>query len=182
MIRHIIVEGMDGTGKTTLLDTLLARLPDMKPHAKAARSVEGPHLPTLDHWVVEDTKTLAEAPMSIYDRHPLVSEPIYGPVIRGGVPGLFQQSWWVGAMTAEVAHHALLIYCNPPLPQVQTNLRRDPDNQMKGVIERAPDLYYRYAAATNRWPGVQMRYDYTRNKVSTLLNMIRLIIPQEVKP
>lgn len=179
-IRHIILEGMDGTGKTTLLDTLLARLPQMKPHNRSSWVSAGPK-PDLDQWTLEDTKTIGTHPMSIYDRHPLVSEPIYGPIIRGGVPGLFNQDWWVNAMTAEVAHHALLIYCNPPLTVVQQNLRQSEDNQMKGVVEKAPDLYYRYAVVSNRWPGVQLRYDYTRNKLATLLNMIRLVIPQEVQ-
>lgn len=181
MIRHIIVEGMDGTGKSTLVNQLLTGLPEFRAHTKAARSIEGPDLATLDKWVVEDTNTLDKQSPSIFDRHPLVSETVYGPIVRDGLPGLFNMPWWVDTMRARVALRCLLIICKPPVAVVGDNLNRDPEGQMPGVMEKAMPLYHEYLRVADQWPGAQIRYNYTKHKVETLRQAIRSIIPGGTK-
>lgn len=171
MLRHIIVEGPDGSGKTTLIDKLSSAL-RMPLHKRASDSIKGPELSTLDVWVNTDVNLMHRAAPSIYDRHPLVSEPIYGPVCRGKVPGMFNQDWWVKTMTTRTAHYALLVMCLPPLDVCQEGMSSGP--QMAGVEANYVNLYHSYQRAV--WPGVQVRYDRTRSDIMSILPAIRKVI------
>src|SRR5690554_3611457 len=84
----IIVEGMDGTGKTTLVQQL-AHLLEVKP-----RKYVGSLGPSDDYRLVLVNRTISEITeleiasaegrsiKRLYDRFPLISEAIYGPVLR----------------------------------------------------------------------------------------------------
>lgn len=170
MLRHIVVEGPDGAGKTTLIDKIVKGFGYVQ-HPRASRSVEGP-VADLDQWVVNDLNGLGKFPPSIFDRHPLISEPIYGPICRGKVPGNFNQTWWVNTMRARLACHALVILCLPPFDIVKDQATKAA--QMPGVLDNLPRIYDAYQRMT--WVGVQMRYDRTRVDWMSMAPVLRQVV------
>lgn len=172
-IRHIIVEGCDGTGKTNMVNRIAAwrrpkllrtdpprPFPHFAIHERASTSIGGP-VPDLVSWVRKDIATMADQPPSVYDRHPIISEPIYGPICRNGVPGSFNDGVWVSTSRSMIAQHCAVIWCIPPWDVVWRNISATMNNQMPGVAINARRIYDTYVEASRRWPGVAMRWDYS---------------------
>lgn len=168
--RHVIIEGPDGAGKTTLLGTVQSH--GFAPHPRASHSVKGPQT-NLANWVMDDLCTLAEQPPQVYDRHPVISEPIYGPICRGTVPDMFGKPDWLGTMRGWLSNHAVLVLCIPPLPHVRRNVGRA--DQMRGVVEHIEEIWWAYNDVVNAWPGKVVFYDYTSDLVSTTIEQIKEI-------
>lgn len=170
-MRHIIVEGPDGAGKTTLITRILNEFPRFVAHERAVES-DGSRVPHLDRWVTEDAGRMPTAPMSVYDRHAIISEPIYGLACRGGkFEGMFRQPWWINATRARVSLDAVLIMCLPPLSYVRQNVNDPTTEQMAGVVANIDAVWHGYHSLP--WPGVMMRYDYTSTITSTTIQVIR---------
>lgn len=152
MYGNVILEGPDGGGKTSLLPEFINK--GMTQHPRASHSTDGP-VPNLDDWVVEHSGSKIGY---VYDRHPLVSEPIYGPICRGKVPGRFNDPRWVEDETRRLAADHVLILCLPPRHVARDNAGEA--GQMRGVLGNYDIIYERYLSVW--WPGVIIRYDYTR--------------------
>lgn len=166
-MRHIIVEGMDGTGKTKLVGQLAAAL-EMPIHPKAVPSTGGPPA-DLDDWVEKSVSLTA----GIFDRHAAISEPIYGPVIRGTMPGRFNDRQWLFRMRRDLAQRSIVVWCQPPWSVVYHNIMHGPV-QMDGVLRYGYVLYTAYVTARQRWRnGPAYVYDYTRTDLETLTSRLR---------
>jgi hypothetical protein len=166
--RHIIVEGVDGSGKDTLIGQLMdplqwrGRSNRFVLHERASTSLGGP-VDNLGEWVARDATRMAEIPPSIYNRHPLISEPIYR-TIRPNKPMVppFDNAAWVSAYRRIVAREAVLVICQPPLQTVLDTIKRQGrDAHMPGVYENAGQLWTMYSALV--WSGTAFRYDYTKS-------------------
>lgn len=159
----IIVEGPDGSGKSTLIKRL----------------VDHWHLPVADRVVGKDTKaTLDVAAWTednvlrgwqpiIFDRHRLISEPIYGPLLRGmdQDPHFLLPVWVSVQLQRFYESQPLIIFCLPPLEQVYHNVRHDGSNDNSAVADKIVPIYSAYVAraaleATLR-PRATTVYDYT---------------------
>lgn len=154
----IIVEGPDGAGKTTLIDTLKAAT-GLNVHSRASDSVGGP-VENIYDWAQTDVDTWASQPMAIYDRHPLISELIYGPVARNFI----DQAFFSEAATRtfhKFYKKSLIILCLPPFDVLSKNVHREA--QMPGVLENLPELYEEYTMLLRTIPldGNVVVYDYT---------------------
>lgn len=126
----IIVEGMDNSGKSTLCNQLSYSF--KLPVIHSPGPVDNPF-----PWVIEQLSR--ENPI-IYDRFPLISEKVYGPILRnkdlfGGTEGaqLIYQLW---------KKYPLIIYCRPPTDEILSF--KDGRAQMEGVIEKARLLLIAY--------------------------------------
>jgi len=147
----IIVEGMDNTGKTTLIKNLVS---EFKLDVRGSPS----HLvgtPQLMLWVEDEIEIKYDKP-PIYDRWPLISEEVYGPMLRGSSDAEGRFIGWAARMCA------LIIYCKPPIEKI---LNFGTRAQMEGVITHGKLLVKEYDKVMKRYAqqgwGVVM-YDYTR--------------------
>lgn len=151
----IIVEGPDGAGKTNLIRRLEKSL-GLKPEPRVV-SKDTEMMGDLMAWVEAD---LASWPRpALYDRHRLISEPIYGPVLRQNMqPGFDDQHWLQEMMLRFNAARPLVIYCLPPLAVVMANVRSGTDNVV--VADQIEKIYWLYFMAAAR-DTHSMVWDYT---------------------
>jgi len=154
----IVVEGMDGSGKSGLVKRLSGEL-KVPIHARACKSTDGP-VDKLYEWVVEDVTSLRWQPFSVYDRHPLISEYIYGPITRQTVSPQFYTEH-AAKMSELFANSVLIVYCDPGPDEVFKNVLEG--KHMDGVTEHASRLYYAYRTFMHYWPGNRpVVWDYTQ--------------------
>lgn len=167
----IVLEGPDGAGKTTLLRDLRDRYPEVDEAPRFSTSKGGPiDRHNLRRRVDLEFESQIDAAPRLYDRHPVISETIYGPVLRRDMLGGFDDRWLITA-TARLRNTALIVWCLPPLPTVLANLAAE--DQMDGVHESIHTLYWLYHAKAMQWAGNSVIYDYTRtNALSTVLDAI----------
>lgn len=172
-LRHVIVEGPDGAGKTTFIDNLAQRRPELAIHKRASTSLGGP-VADLAQWVVRDVNTMPAQVKSIYDRHPIISEPIYANIrtVNPGLRGVWTTKAFAPQMKMRMSSWALLVVCLPPLAIVTNNIRQS--EQLAGVDENIGTLWHAYSMLS--WPGVQIRYDYTTSSLDRVVNTIGKVL------
>jgi len=175
----IIVEGMDGTGKTTLVQQLAHRL-GVQPE-----KFVGSLGPSDDYRLVLVDRTISEIheleiasrerrPIKrLYDRFPLISEAVYGPVLRGRncFGGLYYP-----LRSRLLALKTVIIYCRPNREVIWANVQQGP--QMSGVLEHFGELldaYDKLFLELTETPGNSYItvYNYTQDDVQSLVNRIR---------
>lgn len=159
----IVVEGPDGAGKTTLIERLSKDLQIAVAPKFVKSDGEGSGTNDLFGEAYKDVVTMLDRPVMIYDRHPLISEYIYGPIVRGIVPPDFltSQAHATLRMMAEQVH---VIWCLPSLQTCMENVIDYSPNapqQMLGVDESIEAIYSMYHTMRMWWPGQGSVYDYT---------------------
>jgi len=156
----IIVEGMDNTGKTTLVRKLTSMLPLKKykspgPDIGEAEQIEWvrDRLEDPDEWV-------------IFDRFPLISEPIYGGHIRGYHNFEDPSKQYLYDMFKD--KNPLIIYCRPPRDKILSF--EDGRIQMDGVKAKGSILLNEYDRMMTDFEGeTGIRvYDYTGDTVDSI--------------
>lgn len=177
----IIVEGPDGGGKSNLVRYLSKHF-DLPVHARASDSINGP-VKNLFQWVIDDVSTQPEQPLSIYDRHPLISEYIYGPICRAKLPDGFT-STSAHAWIRHMAVRSLVVLCRPPNERLIASVA--PERDMPGVTEHIERIAACYDAMRMFWPGRVVTYDFTAKpgeigSMETLLPYCNLHISSEKK-
>ena len=161
----LIVEGPDGSGKTTLIGELREVL--NLPVAPRVVSKNTEAMLDLRDWV--DNNLEEGFQRVIFDRYRLISESIYGPVIRDMQhPGFDDQEWLMSRLVKFYNIHPIIIYCLPPLQTVIDNVTDDEDNQM--VQPRIRSIYNAYVnRATLDFimsPAPTFIFDYTKGLTS----------------
>ena len=137
----LIVEGPDGAGKTTLINELLRLEPDLQLSPRVV-SKEAKATTDLQAWVENDLSSDREG--VVYDRYRLISQPIYGAVLRNEEPGVFGDLEWLITMNQALrAKNPVIVHCLPPIEVVRANVKDDPDNT--AVADRIDQLYIAYA-------------------------------------
>ena len=164
--RHIILEGPDGSGKSTILHTIADWERQLTIHPKFATS-KGPDHHLFDVRTQADLETLADATKTpgIYDRYPIISELIYGPIIRKRLPGWFNDSEWISIAERVLQARTIVVWCLPPFDVVRKNVSDDRD--MPGVTDNLNEIYLQYQNRAEQWQGPKFIYDYTKGNMHT---------------
>jgi len=131
--KRIIVEGVDGSGKTTLVDALIDRIGNMK----LVRNVHGPDQ-DFDTWWKQILLAPPDGQTPIHDRF-FYSELVYGPVIRGTINADLNLVLDIQKL---LANEALLIYARPDIRRLELGAKVN--EQMEGVHERFIQLLELY--------------------------------------
>jgi len=124
----IIIEGMDNSGKTTLAKTLAAHFDWPLVHSPG-------YCPGMIDWT---KKALLEDTIKIYDRFPLISEAVYGPILRNN--NSFNSEKGKALISLFYDRKPLIIYCNPPVKIIERRM----GEQMEGVKKHLGDLIISY--------------------------------------
>jgi len=173
-MKHLIIEGCDGTGKSTLINQLSSTERYVQ-HSRASTSTGGP-VPDLDGWVRNDLDFLEyKDPLLpfIYDRHPLISELIYADLrtVNRGVSGGFAKLPWIIESQRRMAKLSVLVICSPSFFSVQKAIEASgKDAHMPGVYDNLHAIYSRYERFI--WPGRVVRYNWHRDSFTDLLQVV----------
>lgn len=146
----IIVEGMDNSGKTTLCEKL-----ESKSNFPVIHSPGPPQVVGIEAWFSFVRDTLTREVPCIYDRHPIFSEYIYGPLLRG-VNMLSDKDY----LSKLVKKDPLVIYCRPA-DSIIVDFKDT--IQMNGVKEKALMLIKAYDDFMNLFRANGRVYDYDYN-------------------
>jgi hypothetical protein len=179
----IIVEGPDGAGKTSLIAKMRHTL-NLPVHARSAnsdgsaiQSTEDGRGANLSVWAYTDVTTQLDQPMSIYDRHCLISEFVYGPILRASVP-VEMTGPATRLLIQMLAKQSLVVYCRPPNDILVRNCRATHQpipglNEQNNVLRLAAA----YDAWKTNWMGQSVRFDYTNPlDFATVMSACRLHI------
>lgn len=159
----IIVEGPDGAGKTTLVEELSRKL--QLPVAPKVVDHNTNAITDLVRWV--DYNIEQGLTPTLYDRHRLISEPIYGPIMRGRLEPGFDDFHWLKTRQAQFQTlKPLVIWCLPPVDIVLHNVSGDKLNE--AVAEKIQQIYWLYWNEAAKWKSAGPRWDYT---VDSLLGL-----------
>jgi GTPase SAR1 family protein len=123
----IVVEGPDGAGKTTLIEMLVQETNLRVSPRVVSKDAEA--MVDLKLWVEQNV--IQGFQDMIFDRHRLISEPIYGPILRDEFEdGFSNLIWFQKMLNSFYKCNPIIIYCLPPFDVVWKNVESDPDNKV----------------------------------------------------
>ena len=118
----IILEGCDNAGKSTLALQLAEDLKIF--HARSFKK------PKSLQDILSHHRWLSECPAQVVtDRHPTISELVYGPIIRQNTLSCLTEAKRVASLQT-----TYLVYCRPPFHTMVSTLGQR--KQMDGVLDR----------------------------------------------
>ena len=158
----LIVEGPDGAGKTTLVRQLAEEL--KLPVAPRVVDKDTTTKYDMKDWV--DNNLEEGFQPVIFDRHRLISEPIYGPILRNSQQPVMTDIKWLGPRLRRFYDlEPIIIYCLPPFTEVFMNVTHDDDNEaVRFQIEKIYAAYVTRASLDHTFAsGIVKIWDYTRS-------------------
>lgn len=166
--RRIVIEGMDGSGKTTLVNQLMEHYGDSA-HLVPGYNRQPDPKPKIDQWWMEQLSKNPHGKVVIHDRF-FYPEFVYGPVLRGFVTG---DESTISYVQEFLRANAFLIYCRPPIEVLKKGI--EVEVQMEGVKNMFNDLLVAYDHMIIRegphYQGRFVKYDWSDDKA-----MLRLIM------
>ena len=151
----IVLEGADGTGKTTLAKRLCDRLNASYIHMSVPDPINKP----FDYWWSRIEPILARGSKALVIDRLLWSEEVYGSLFRGGSALTDLDRWQLEGWL--LAQGAVIVRCRPPLEVVLKNTQRDAGGLHHGQAEAV----YRGFNAPWQTPLPVVNFDFTREPI-----------------
>ena len=148
-LNMIVVEGMDNTGKTSLVNHLATRYSLPVIHSAGPRDMLGSF-----RWVRAALNHHRHH--IIFDRFALISEAVYGTILRG--VDMFENPAGLHLWDTFRRLDPIIIYCRPHIGVVTNFGDRA---QMEGVVDRATQLYSRYEEVMADRVKTFLPFDFT---------------------
>jgi len=149
----VIIEGADGSGKTTLANRIRGQLDQYMLLLRTNGPPSIGQLADYIGWVNDIPHKL----LLVTDRNPIISEAVYGPIIRGKC---------LHALTLEQMarqfRNALVIHCRPSYSKLAAGVQKEV--QMDGVVLNHRHIVKAYDELMGKLEheGVNVkRYDFT---------------------
>lgn len=154
----IIVEGPDGSGKSTLVAKMLNLFDGLERVPSAVASDATPLRP-IGAYVNEELRK--GFGLRLYDRFALISSPMYlclpNPTFRDEMTDMI---WLKDQHQRFRKIDPLIIFCMPPLEVVRANILADPSSEVMWPF--IDQIYYSYLAYIAREENMSsMVWDYT---------------------
>lgn len=121
----IVVEGLDNTGKTTLVEKLCSDFPQLK-HTPSIGNKHDLNQIADQAWYMAEEAEVDE----IWDRSRIISEYVYNPVLNMR-PLAFNKDSWFEMIRRWLQHPQLVIYCRRPIGHIFESF--DEREQLEGV-------------------------------------------------
>lgn len=162
----LIIEGCDGSGKTTLFRNLRYYLNGV------FLSSSGP---PEDHQLYVETQWIAQVPSQttlVLDRFRLISELVYGPILRErSRVDIDFVAQWIEAFQPRI------IFCDPGLHIVKRNVSAE--KQLEGVHSNLDKIYGRYHELLPKLDCPKIHYNHQEiggfeNLLKELSNYVQL--------
>lgn len=162
----IIIEGPDGSGKTTLAKAICEHfdLEYRRPPTSLLSSTEGPSKELPEWWRAELIRPMGERDRGVYDRCFFISEPIYqiAQVNRDLLIGGAELSRGIFDLWAE---GPMMVFCMPPLDVQISTVIQDGRDSLKNLenkhLEKIDFLYWAFWAVWLEAHNEVVHYDYT---------------------
>ncbi len=167
----IILEGPDNAGKTVLSQQLM--------HDLGMVTVKSPgpmeDLSQWSKWMYWSMVQKARR-YTIYDRHPFISEPIYGPTCRGvdKLEAAMKAGWWVkeAIQVFKVDPRITVVFC-----ETERNTMMDFQKpEMDGVIENYEQILIAYEKRIEELrreiAGAVLYYDWVNDHYGGLRDIL----------
>jgi GTPase SAR1 family protein len=137
----IVVEGLDNTGKTTLVEQLVKDFPQLEYNPSIGNKHDLPQIHT-QAWESINHDT----PLKIWDRARFISEYVYNPILQNRELA-FDTEEWLYMLAEYIRRPQLVIYCF----RTPDRLIKDFDEreQLAGVFEHIPELMEAYDRVWN---------------------------------
>ena len=136
MAKRIIVEGPDGSGKSTLIKSIVDRYGGaVKPVAGFKNQHYHADYPT---WLAEQLNDIGPV-VPVHDRF-FYSELVYSKALRGSKTDLSKEV--INSVKAMLRSSAFLIYCTLTYEKLVEEVTKT--QQMEGVIENMRRIYMEY--------------------------------------
>lgn len=132
-VHRIIVEGMDGSGKTTLVKNLNATFPNLEIIVNEKHGKQD-----FNTWWPKVLEQEQKGFTPLHDRF-FYSELIYGPIIRGRINA---ESILISNVMWFLRAGSLLIYARPDSDRLRESSQANP--QMEGVHDKFNELLELY--------------------------------------
>jgi thymidylate kinase len=166
----LIVEGPDGSGKTSLIEKVRAGRPGATVLHHGAYAGE---TDIARHYMQSLVKAIMEPDeLTVFDRSWL-AEPIYGHAARGGADRISEKQRAVLNNLA-IGAGAMLVLCLPPLEACRRAWAARLETEYLKRESQLAEVWRLYSAAAHRWRdhfNVTL-YDYTRGGEDALLEQI----------
>lgn len=149
----VILEGADGSGKTTLATRIRQELGQYSLFLRTSGPPSIVEIANVCHWIDSHPASLP----IIMDRYPIISEYVYGPIIRGKCKHALTLP-----KIASTLRHAMIIYCRPSYEALREGVLREA--QLEGVVLNHRDIVKAYDSLMSSLEGDGVyvkKYDYT---------------------
>lgn len=159
----IVVEGPDGAGKSTLVQTLCDQF-GFTVGTRATKNRDELYKVTRQDTycaIAEDLRGDSPLP-KIWDRL-FWSELVYADLVRRPIEFGMQEQYVIKKVLAITS---FTVVCLPPFDTVLKNVSES-KHEMEGVREKIQKIYTAYPKAFLHFPGHLVYYDYTGHKTTS---------------